>query len=123
MITFQLGVCCIYMIFVADNAKDIIELHIEHIPVEGVMLIFIGPFILINCIPNLKIMAPFSILSLILEIIAFIMMLEQICQDLPPVYSRPLFTELKKIGMFFGTALFAVESLPVVSFIHYSKDF
>lgn len=49
MITNQLGTCCIFLVFVAENTKAIVDYLLDKdIDVRLLMLIFLLPLILIN---------------------------------------------------------------------------
>lgn len=68
LIIYQLGICCVYIVFVAKNIKEFAD-QWYNIPVEYHMLILLLPLILLNCIRNLKLLAPFSTLA---NVITFI---------------------------------------------------
>lgn len=49
LLTYQLGSCCIYVVFVASNIKDIVDYFIDdEVDVRLFMLIILLPLILIN---------------------------------------------------------------------------
>lgn len=62
LIVYQLGICCVYIVFVAKNIKELMDEYYE-IEVEKYMLMLLIPLILLNCIRNLKLLAPFSTLA------------------------------------------------------------
>lgn len=68
LIVYQLGICCVYIVFVAKNIKEFVNQWID-LEVEIHMLILLIPLILLNCIRNLKLLAPFSTLA---NVITFI---------------------------------------------------
>lgn len=69
MILYQLGICCCYIVFVATNVKQIVDYYVVELDVKIHMLILLIPLILLNCIRNLKVLAPFSSLA---NVITFI---------------------------------------------------
>lgn len=53
LLTYQLGGCCIYVVFVASNIKDIVDYFIDdELDVRLFMLIILLPLILINWVCN-----------------------------------------------------------------------
>lgn len=82
------------------------------------MLILLLPLILINYVPNLKMLAPFSQVANFITFAGLAITLYYILQDLPPVSSRPLVGEPRNYSLFVGTTLFALEAVGVVSLIY-----
>ncbi|XP_022900132.1 proton-coupled amino acid transporter-like protein CG1139 [Onthophagus taurus] len=115
LVLYQLGICCVYVLFVAKNLKDVCdELTGSDLSLNIYMLILLIPFILINSIRNLKLLAPFSILANIITFASFGVVLYYIFEDLPPISNVPTFSTLYKFPLFFGTTLFALEAVGVV---------
>lgn len=116
LVIYQLGICCVYVLFVAVNVKAVADEYTPNkISLEMYMLMTLVPFILINCIRNLKLLAPFSLASNIFTFISFGMCLYYIFDDLPSISERPNFGTLYAFPLFFGTTLFALEAVGVVS--------
>lgn len=69
LITYQFGICCVYIVFVATNVKSLCDEYIYTLDVKIHMVILLLPLILLNCIKNLKVLAPFSTFA---NIITFI---------------------------------------------------
>lgn len=115
LVLYQLGICCVYVLFVAVNLKAVIDPTYQ-IALEFYMLMLLVPFILMNCIRNLKLLAPFSLLSNLLTFGSFGICLYYIFDDLPSISERPNFGTLYKFPLFFGTTLFALEAVGVVRF-------
>lgn len=104
------------MLFVAKNVKAVADQYTPSIiSLEMYMLMALVPFILINCIRNLKLLAPFSLVSNIFTFISFGMCLYYIFNNMPPISDRPNFGTLYSFPLFFGTTLFALEAVGVVS--------
>lgn len=116
LITYQVGICCVYVVFVAVNLKAVgDEVLGKSISIIVYMLVMLVPFILINSIRNLKLLAPFSIVANILTFITFGMLSYYIFQDMPSISEVPMFGRLYTYPLFFGTTLFALEAVGVVS--------
>lgn len=83
------------------------------------MLMLLIPLTLINYIRNLKLLAPFSSLANILTFIGLGMILVYVFEDLPPLSEREMFGTARNFSLYFGTTLFALEAVGVVSFSCY----
>lgn len=79
------------------------------------MLALLPLLISMNLIRNLKYLAPFSMVANVLIGTGMGITFYFIFQDLPAVNSRPSFSNLHQIPIFFGTAIFALEGIGVVS--------
>lgn len=115
MVAYQLGICCVYVVFVAVNMKSVGDQYFGKASVEIYILITFLPFILINCIRNLKLLAPFSTLANIITFASFGVVCYYVFQDLPDITERPAVGTLYAFPLFFGTTLFALEAVGVVS--------
>lgn len=60
LIVYQLGICCVYIVFVAKNVKQLVDYYFIDIDVKIHMVILLLPLIGLICIRNLKLLAPFS---------------------------------------------------------------
>lgn len=116
LVLYQLGICCVYVLFVAVNLQSVCnELFDANTDIKIYMLTLLIPFILINSIRNLKLLAPFSILANIITFASFAVVLYYIFQELQPMESLQQFAGLYTFPLFFGTTLFALEAVGVVS--------
>lgn len=79
------------------------------------MLILLVPLILINYIRNLKLLAPFSTLANVITFVGLTMILVYMFKDLPSLKEREMFGTLRNFSLYFGTTLFALEAVGVVS--------
>uniref|UniRef100_A0A8D8WBX1 Proton-coupled amino acid transporter 4 n=1 Tax=Cacopsylla melanoneura TaxID=428564 RepID=A0A8D8WBX1_9HEMI len=114
LIVYQLGICCVYIMFVATNIKPVTDTYIKEMDVRVLMVLLLLPLIGINSIRNLKLLAPFSQLANVITFIGLGIVMYYICQNLPPVSSRPMFGEPRSWNLFVGTTLFALEAVGVV---------
>ncbi|XP_039287154.1 proton-coupled amino acid transporter-like protein CG1139 isoform X1 [Nilaparvata lugens] len=114
LLAYQLGSCCIYVVFVASNIKSVMDDYIEPMDVRVYMVILLVPLILINWVRNLKYLAPFSSLANILTVISFAITAFYVFQDLPDLSTRAAVGSFKGMPLFFGTVLFAMEAIGVV---------
>ncbi|KAJ8670666.1 hypothetical protein QAD02_001925 [Eretmocerus hayati] len=114
MIVYQLGICCVYIVFVATSIKQVADQYYEPLDLRTHTIILLVPLTLINYIRNLKLLAPFSTLANIITFIGLGMILSYIFEDLPPVSSREMFGTAKDFSLYFGTTLFALEAVGVI---------
>lgn len=113
MIVYQLGICCVYIVFVATNVKQLVDIYLN-LDVKIHCMILLVPLIGINMIRNLKILAPFSTLANLITFVGLGMILYYILDDLPPLSEREMVADLGRFPLFFGTTLFALEAVGVI---------
>lgn len=111
-----LGCCCVYIVFVSTNLKQVVDHYYpgEAISLQMYMLMLLPALILMNLIRNLKYLAPLSMIANIFIACGMGITFYYIFLDLPPVDSRPHFAPITELPMFFGTAIFALEGIGVV---------
>lgn len=115
LLIYQLGTCCVYVVFVASNIKSIADFYMEDKPdVRIYMLIILLPLILINWVRNLKYLAPFSTIANAVTLISFAIILYYIFREPISLEGKDAFGELKTFPLFFGTVLFALEAIGVI---------
>ncbi|KAL0279968.1 UNVERIFIED_CONTAM: hypothetical protein PYX00_001406 [Menopon gallinae] len=114
MIVYQLGICCVYIVFVATNIKSVTDYYIQPIDVRLYMLMLLLPLILINYIRNLKRLAPLSTLANVITFIGLGIVLYYIFDDLPPIDTVEYVGTLKGYPLYVGTTLFALEAVGVI---------
>ncbi|XP_062976962.1 proton-coupled amino acid transporter 1-like [Elgaria multicarinata webbii] len=129
LILTQLGFCCVYFVFLADNLKQVIssangttndcsanETAIMAPTMSSQLYILsLLPFvILLVFIRNLKILSIFSMLANLLMISSLIMVYQYIVRDIPDPSHLPMVAPWKTFPLFFGTAIFAFEGIGVV---------
>lgn len=115
LVLYQLGICCVYIVFVGVNIKAVIDQHIaKPWALEYYILTLVLPFLLITFIRNLKLLAPFSTLANVMTFASFGIVLYYVLDDLPNLGDRPYFGTMYAFPLFFGTTLFALEAVGVV---------
>lgn len=106
----------VYVIFVAVNIKAVVDDATEiRISLIYYMVSLFVPFALIMAVRNLKLLAPFSIIANCLTIVLFGVLFYYVLPNLPPIKELPIFGSYKSYPLYFGTTLFALESVGVVS--------
>ncbi|EEB18928.1 proton-coupled amino acid transporter, putative [Pediculus humanus corporis] len=114
MIVYQLGICCVYIVFVATNIKSVADYYIKPFDVRLYMLILLLPLILINYIRNLKRLAPLSTLANVITFVGLGIVLYYIFDQLPSIDTVEYVGTLKGYPLYVGTTLFALEAVGVI---------
>ncbi|XP_036319210.1 proton-coupled amino acid transporter 1-like isoform X7 [Rhagoletis pomonella] len=111
----QLGFCCIYMVFISTNMKQIFDAYKIEIDVHLVMLIIFVPILLTSLITNLKWLMPVSLIASICMIFGLAITIFYALKDgLPSPSERRLYNDGPHLALFFGTAIFAFEGITLV---------
>lgn len=115
LILNQLGICCVYVVFVASNFKLVID---ESLPkpwaVEMYILMIMLPFVLMLSVKNLKMLAPFSLAANIVALVTFGVVGYYFFTNLPHIKHAAYFASPLKYPLYFGTTLFAILAIGVV---------
>lgn len=115
LLIYQLGICCVYTVFIADNIKDVVDTYTDtKIPIKYYMLMILLPLILINYIQNLKILAPFSTVANFITLVTFGIILYYVLQKGITFEEKEPFGKIEDFPLFFGTVLFALEAIGVM---------
>lgn len=110
-----MGICCVYIVFVGVNVKSVADQYTStKISLTLYLLAIFVPFVLIMCIRNLKLLAPFSILANIITFVTFGVVCYYVFQDLPDFSDSPNFGTLMGYPLYFGTTLFSLQAVGVV---------
>nr|XP_033782720.1 proton-coupled amino acid transporter 1-like isoform X2 [Geotrypetes seraphini] len=142
LIVTQLGFCCVYFVFLADNVKQVVEsangttnnchsnetvMFTNSMDSRLYMLCFLPFLILLVFIHNLKYLAIFSLLANIAMLVSVIMIYQYILKDIPNPSTLPYVTDGRSYTLFFGTAIFAAEGigtiLPLENKMQYPQQF
>ncbi|CAH1123042.1 unnamed protein product [Ceutorhynchus assimilis] len=110
----QLGFCCVYIVFISENIKQVLDYYGYVLDVHLHMAIIILPILLTALIRNLKYLAPFSTLANVLMCVGIIIVLYYASQDLPDVTERRYVANWQQLPLFFGTAIYAFEGIGLV---------
>ncbi|KAH8250952.1 hypothetical protein KR026_000289, partial [Drosophila bipectinata] len=111
---YHFGICCVYVVFIAESIKQLVDEYLVEWDVRIHMCIIILPLLLIYSIKNLKLLAPFSSAANLLLFVGFGIILYYIFEDLPPLSERKPFVAFTELPTFFGTVLFALEAVGVI---------
>lgn len=116
-----LGCCCVYIVFVAKNVKQVVDHHAkttswlpDDLNIRIYMVMVLPLLLLINLIRNLKYLAPFSMIANILVGTGMGITFYYLFQDMPSLSERISMASVTRLPTFFGTAIFALEGIGVV---------
>lgn len=110
LLIYQLGTCCVYVVFVASNIKSVADYYLETpVDVRLCMLIILLPLILINYVRNLKYLAPFSTMANAITMVSFGIICYYIFREPVTTEGKEAFAPVSGFPLFFGTVLFALE--------------
>uniref|UniRef100_A0A8C5LD82 Solute carrier family 36 (proton/amino acid symporter), member 2 n=1 Tax=Jaculus jaculus TaxID=51337 RepID=A0A8C5LD82_JACJA len=129
LVVTQLGFCCVYIVFLADNLKQVVEavnstavschgnetaLAMATMDSRLYMLAFLPGLALLVFIRNLRVLTVFSLLANISMLVSLVIITQYISQGIPDPSQLPLVASWKTYPLFFGTAIFSFESIGVV---------
>ncbi|KAK5618979.1 hypothetical protein CRENBAI_006060 [Crenichthys baileyi] len=132
LIITQMGFCCVYFVFLSDNVKQVVEAanattlscQVNHTNQTDVlvpsfdsriyMLIFLPFFIFLVFIPNLKYLAPLSLIANLVMTVSLILIYIYSIMNITYPIDLPKVGRFKDYPLFFGTAIFAFEGIGVV---------
>ncbi|CAO1436755.1 unnamed protein product [Diamesa serratosioi] len=109
------GTCSVYTVIVAENFKQLFEFYFSSVYDLRVYIIaLLFPLILLSWVPNLKYLAPVSMIANAFMAIGLGITFYYLVFDLPDISKRELFTSVLKLPPFFGIVIFAMEAIGVV---------
>nr|XP_040235097.2 proton-coupled amino acid transporter 2-like [Anopheles coluzzii]XP_040235104.2 proton-coupled amino acid transporter 2-like [Anopheles coluzzii]XP_040235112.2 proton-coupled amino acid transporter 2-like [Anopheles coluzzii]XP_049462155.1 proton-coupled amino acid transporter 2-like [Anopheles coluzzii] len=114
LLVMQLGLCCVYYLFVAVNVRELLDYLGCPVPVLTVLAYLLVPLAAMNMVRSLKLLTPTSLVASVLAIaglaIAFLFLL----QDLPHSGSVRPVSSWSTLPLYFGTVMYAFEGIGVV---------
>uniref|UniRef100_A0A3P8RWT9 Solute carrier family 36 member 1 n=1 Tax=Amphiprion percula TaxID=161767 RepID=A0A3P8RWT9_AMPPE len=132
LIITQLGFCCVYFVFLSDNVKQVVEaanattfscqinntnqtqILVPSFDSRLYMLCFLPAVILLVFTPNLKYLAPLSLVANLVMTASLILIYFYSLTNIPHPINLPKVGRAKDYPLFFGTAIFAFEGIGVV---------
>ncbi|XP_059469500.1 proton-coupled amino acid transporter-like protein pathetic [Neocloeon triangulifer] len=109
------GTCSVYTVIIASNFQQVIEHHTQVFMNERYYIAaLLIPLILLSWVPNLKYLAPVSMLANGLMGCGLGITVYYLTQDLPATSERPHFNGFYGMPQFFSIVIFAMEAIGVV---------
>ena len=115
----QLGFCCCYFVFMADNLKEVIGLFYptfeNWVNADRFIIICLFlPITLICLIRKIEYLSPFSAIANAGTVVSIFIMFSYMLGNLPSPGEYPNFAGFKTLPAYFGTIVFAFEGIGVV---------
>ncbi|XP_017887753.1 proton-coupled amino acid transporter-like protein pathetic [Ceratina calcarata] len=112
------GTCSVYTVIVAANFNQIIEHYKDEgsgeFSIRLMTAILLVPMILLSWIPNLKYLAPVSMVANIFMGTGLGITFYYLVMDIPSITSLPLIAPIEDFPRFFSITIFAMEAIGVV---------
>uniref|UniRef100_A0A1I7XKI3 Aa_trans domain-containing protein n=1 Tax=Heterorhabditis bacteriophora TaxID=37862 RepID=A0A1I7XKI3_HETBA len=123
MFVAQLGFCCVYFVFMADNLKQFFDQTSNiHISQAGWIALLLIPILALCTIRELKALAPLAAIANVVYLIAICIVLQQLFSIERSSSSLPAVGQWETLPLFFGTVMFAFEGVAVVLPIENQMD-
>ncbi|CAG7733908.1 unnamed protein product [Allacma fusca] len=112
----QIGICCIYIVFVADNIHEVLQSYFGVQQSARVCMLYILiPLLALSWVRDLKNLAPLMMVADVVTALGLGIVLLFITSDLPPITERQIFfASWHQLPLFFSTTIFAFEGIAVV---------
>ena len=117
-----IGCCCVYIVFISTNVKEVADYYTDSDKDVRLYMAALLPLLAIfSLVRNLKYLAPFSMIANVLIATGMGITFYYIFSDLPSIKDVPNFSSWSQLPLFFGTAIFALEGIGVVSIFIYLR--
>ncbi|KAI6176670.1 Amino acid transporter, transmembrane family-containing protein [Aphelenchoides bicaudatus] len=114
----QLGFCCVYFVFMADNLEDFFhKTYSIDLPKSVWMVLIAIPVLAICSIRRLNTLAPFALAANVIYLSAVAIIVYHFFMNLKSSDGLTKFGSVRNLPLFFGTALYAFEGVSVVMII------
>ncbi|KAF2359652.1 Amino acid transporter transmembrane domain [Trinorchestia longiramus] len=120
LVITQLGFCCVYVVFIATNIKQVFDVIFPGglWDLHAYIAIISVPVLALSMIKTLKKLYYPSLLSNVLIITGLVLLLVYLLQDLPNAKDRKQFSSWEAIPLFLSTSIYAFEGIGVVLPLH-----
>ncbi|CEF68572.1 Amino acid transporter, transmembrane family-containing protein [Strongyloides ratti] len=115
MFIAQIGFCCVYFVFMADNLKQFFDetSTIQLSQATWIALLFI-PIMGLCLIRHLKVLAPLALAGNFVYVFAVGIVISYLFKNINPSWSVPAIGDIRDLPLFFGTVMFAFEGICVI---------
>lgn len=111
------GTCSVYTVIIATNFQQLYSHHMDvaNVEVRYFIAALLVPLVLLSYVPNLKYLAPVSMVANLLMAGGLGITFYYLLKDMANVSDRPPFASLDTFPTFFCLTVFAMEAIGVVS--------
>jgi len=115
ILCMQFGCCCVYIVFNADNVREVFNEEFELTWSNKIYIFILSPmFLLLSAIRNINLLAKFSVFGNLVFLAGFIIILQYVAHDYIPLSDLPWVAEPSEWPRGFATAVFAFEGICLV---------
>lgn len=108
--------CSCYSVIIAENFQQIgVQYLNEKHDLRIILLILLVPLILLSYVPNLKYLAPVSMVANLFMAVGLGITMYYLVIDIPDMSTRSLAAPIQKFPIFVSITIFAIEAIGVVS--------
>ncbi|XP_063240806.1 proton-coupled amino acid transporter-like protein pathetic isoform X2 [Bacillus rossius redtenbacheri] len=109
------GTCSVYTVIIGNNFQQVIE-HYSSVALDERVYIaaLLVPLVLLSWVPNLKYLAPLSMLANALMGVGLGITIYYLVVDLPPLADQTHFGPVSGLPVFLSITIFAVQAIGVV---------
>lgn len=108
--------CSCYSVIVAKNFNYVAEHYMkQEIDIRITVAILLLPLIILAYVPNLKYLAPVSMLANVFMAVGLGITFYYLVADIPSISDRNLVATIQTYPVFFSITIFAIEAIGVVS--------
>lgn len=123
LIIWQVGLCCVYVIFVASNIKQLLDFHEIYYSLRMHVVFILVPLALANMVMDLKFLSGMSSVANGLTILGLILVFYYLLETNLEIDDDKLFKPtLEGLPIFIGTTLFAIEAVGVILALEYNME-
>lgn len=114
LVITQLGFCCVYFVFVAQNLQQVFELSWGLVDYHIYMAVILPFLLALISIRDLKYLSPVSSFANFLQFVGLSIIFSYFFQDVPNIEDRKAFATWGQLPLYFGTAIYAFEGIGVI---------
>lgn len=114
LIISQVGICCVYLVFIVDNLKTIMSSYKIEVNQNYIFLAILPVALLLSYIRTLKRLSIASACANVLQVVGISIVLQYLARDIPSEPDIVLFKPISEVALGFGSAMFAFEGISVV---------
>ncbi|PZC75917.1 hypothetical protein B5X24_HaOG205310 [Helicoverpa armigera] len=123
LVFWQIGICAIYFVFVAENVKQVVEFIGYEVTVRRVICYSYPPLLICSLVKDLKLLTPFSTISNACVLVGLVLVFFYLVED-DVVLDEDKYKVkgLEDIPIFIGITLFALEAVGVILALEYNME-